>query len=67
MAEGLQQTLHQKYRRILQAAGAEWERRFAGREPSDACVSVRISGWNHALSGMAPNPSGRSPFRSQTA
>ena len=35
--------IEKKYGRLLCAARKEWERRFAGRDPADACVSVRIS------------------------
>ena len=48
MAAGLQKILQKKYSRVLCAAAAEWERRFLGKEPSDACVSVRISARRHA-------------------
>jgi hypothetical protein len=41
---GLRKALDGKYGRILQAARREWERSFARQDPSDACVSVRISG-----------------------
>ncbi len=34
--------LRQKQNEILTRARQTWERRFAGREPSDACVRVRI-------------------------
>jgi hypothetical protein len=32
-----------KYGALISAARKEWEARFAGRDPADACVSVRIS------------------------
>jgi hypothetical protein len=38
----LQYALDQNYRQILERARNEWERKFAGSDPSDACVSVRI-------------------------
>ena len=41
---GLRSALDRNYSRILRAAGDEWQRRFAGKDPSDACVSVHISG-----------------------
>ena len=40
---GLRGALDQSYSRVLKAASDEWQRRFGGREPSDSCVSVRIS------------------------
>ena len=44
LAADLRRSLNANYGRIFGQAGAQWERRFAGREPSDACVRVRISG-----------------------
>ena len=41
---GLRSALDRSYGRVIRAASAEWDRRFAGKDPSDACVSVRISG-----------------------
>jgi hypothetical protein len=38
-------TLDKKYQQVLRGAEARWERDFAGKDPSDACVSVRISGF----------------------
>jgi hypothetical protein len=38
----LQYALDQNYRQILEKARSEFERKFAGPDPSDACVSVRI-------------------------
>ena len=43
LIEGLQQTLHANHARLLEAAKQEWESRFAGPDPSDACVTVRIT------------------------
>src|SRR5438876_7221545 len=43
MSEGLKWAIDNSYRRLLDAARHEWEQRFAGPNPSDACVSVRIS------------------------
>jgi hypothetical protein len=42
-AATLRTALDQKYNQVRRTAQAEWERKFAGKEPSDACVSVRIS------------------------
>ena len=39
----LQNALDQDYARIREWASNAWERRFTGKDPSDACVSVRIS------------------------
>ncbi|MGI9088706.1 MAG: hypothetical protein ACR2HH_13360 [Chthoniobacterales bacterium] len=44
ITEGLRQIFGHNRGRILGTAGRSWEQIFAGREPSDACVRVRISG-----------------------
>jgi hypothetical protein len=44
LAIGLRSALDRSYGRIIRAASAEWDRRFAGKDPSDACVSVKITG-----------------------
>jgi hypothetical protein len=44
LAAGLRKALDGTYGRIFRAAGREWDRSFAGSDPSDQCVSVRISG-----------------------
>jgi hypothetical protein len=36
------QTIGLAYQKLLALARIEWERRFAGKDPSDACASVRI-------------------------
>jgi hypothetical protein len=40
---GLRHALDVNYARVLAAAATRWEQHFAGKDPSDACVSVRIS------------------------
>ncbi|HKP03236.1 MAG TPA: hypothetical protein VJU77_07690 [Chthoniobacterales bacterium] len=40
---GLKQALDVNYARVLGAAKDQWERCFEGNDPSDACVSVRIT------------------------
>ena len=40
---GLRQALEINYARVLATAQTRWERNFAGNDPSDACVNVRIS------------------------
>ena len=37
-------TLENKHGRLISDARKEWECRFAGSDPSDACVAVRING-----------------------
>jgi hypothetical protein len=39
---GVRQALDLNYTRMLGVAKREWERRYPGKDPSDACVSVRI-------------------------
>jgi hypothetical protein len=41
--DGLRHALDLGYARLREAAKNEWERNFAGKDPSDACVSVRIT------------------------
>ena len=40
---GLRHALDVNYTRVLEAAKERWERHFEGADPSDACVSVRIT------------------------
>ena len=40
---GLRHALDVNYARVLDAARSQWERCFEGNDPSDACVSVRIT------------------------
>lgn len=40
--EGLRRALDQSYAQLREKALAEWQRRYAGRDPSDDCVRVRI-------------------------
>ncbi len=44
LISALRNALDGKYGRLVQAARREWERSFRGPDPSDACVSVRITG-----------------------
>jgi hypothetical protein len=43
LTEGLQRAIDNNYRRMREIARREWESRFAGDDPSDACVTVRLS------------------------
>jgi hypothetical protein len=43
MIDGLRQALDLNYARLLASAQQQWEHHFAGKDPSDACVSVRVS------------------------
>jgi hypothetical protein len=40
---GLRQALALNHTRMLDVAKNYWERKYAGKDPSDACVSVRIT------------------------
>jgi hypothetical protein len=40
---GLRHALDVNYARVLEAGRSQWERCFEGNDPSDACVSVRIT------------------------
>jgi hypothetical protein len=40
---GLRQALEMNYARVLATAQTQWEQNFAGKDPSDACVTVRIN------------------------
>jgi|GEM_PF-1469133 len=43
LIDGLRQGLEINYSRLLETAKRQWENNFAGKDPSDACVSVRVS------------------------
>ena len=43
LVAGLQQTLERNHQKILAAALSDWEQKYAGRDPSDACASVHIA------------------------
>ena len=40
---GLRHALDVNYARVLETARDQWDRYFAGNDPSDACVTVRIT------------------------
>ena len=40
--QGLQWALDKSYAQLRERAQAEWQRRCADRDPSDACVCVRV-------------------------
>jgi hypothetical protein len=39
----LKHAIDNNFQRIVENARHEWQQRFAGKEPGDSCVSVRIS------------------------
>jgi hypothetical protein len=54
MIEGLQRALDNNFQRLRETARREWETRFAGNDPSDACVTVRINAMPHARLSVLP-------------
>ena len=54
IAEGFQRALEKNFQRLRENAQREWESRFAGTDPSDACVSVRISAAHDARLSVLP-------------
>ena len=60
LAEELRQSLNSNCGRLFVNARNLWEREFAGREPSDACVRVRISGY--ALESFRSSPNEYASF-----
>jgi len=50
---GLKHVLDLNYVRVLDSARQQWERNFAGKDPSDACVSVRITSGEGQKSSLA--------------
>ena len=54
---GLRHALDMNYARVLASARTHWERNFEGNDPSDACVSVRISS-GKPLAGILKKPAG---------
>ena len=54
---GLRHALDMNYARVLASARTHWERNFEGKDPSDACVSVRISS-GKPLAGILKKPAG---------
>ncbi|HWM26332.1 MAG TPA: hypothetical protein VNP98_16065 [Chthoniobacterales bacterium] len=39
----MRQSVKINYPRLFETAQKHWERQFAGKDPSDACVSVRVT------------------------
>jgi hypothetical protein len=54
MLGGLRHALDFRYRRLCEAARADWERLFGSKDPADACISVRVT----ALPSTATRGSG---------
>ena len=54
---GLRHALDVSYTRVLEAARERWEQHFEGNDPSDACVSVRITSGKPSA-GVIRKPAG---------
>lgn len=54
---GLRHALDVNYARVLDGARTQWERYFEGNDPSDACVSVRITSGKPSA-GVIKKPAG---------
>jgi hypothetical protein len=55
---GLRHALDLQYRRLCQAARADWERLFGSKDPADACVSVHVAVDSIATQSTAIRDSG---------
>jgi hypothetical protein len=64
LISGLKHALDMNYARVMEIARNEWEHTFAGKDPSDACVSVRISSGDPQKSAVACGGILRKPSRS---
>ena len=58
---GLERALDKSYARMRERARAAWERHHAGKDPSDACVSVRVTPGTEPANSTPPR---KSPLRS---
>jgi hypothetical protein len=69
LVEELQRVIDRNFRRLLETARNNWERNFAGKDPSDACVSVRTHSAETAIKTRAVPSSGflkgRKPSRAK--
>ncbi len=43
LTQKVRQSLKINYPKLFETAKKHWERNYAGKDPSDACVSVRVS------------------------
>jgi hypothetical protein len=57
LISGLRHALDMNYARVLATARTQWERNFEGKDPSDACVSVRITS-GKPMAGILKKPAG---------
>jgi hypothetical protein len=54
MLAGLERALDNHFERLRENARAQWKKHFAEADPSDACVTVRISTASGAQLGSVP-------------
>ena len=54
---GLRHALDVNYARVLDGARTQWERYFEANDPSNACVTVRITS-GKPLAGLLKKPAG---------
>jgi hypothetical protein len=52
LIDALRQALDSNYCRLLETAKHHWERNCAGKDPSDACVSVRVTSGDSERSSL---------------
>jgi hypothetical protein len=57
LISGLRNALDMNYARVLASARTQWEQNFEGTDPSDACVSVRITS-GKPCAGILKKPAG---------
>ena len=67
IVEGLRHALDKNFRRSLESAKKDWERLFNGNDPSDACVSVRVSKAPEKKALSQPRAGFLTPPKSQPA
>src|SRR5947209_406875 len=63
---GLRHAVDSRHRRFVQLARADWERLFGGKDPADACVSVRVAAKPIAIQTSAVRGSGFLKSRRQS-
>lgn len=52
LIDALRQALDSNYSRLRETAQQQWERNFSGKDPSDACVSVRVTSGDSQRSSL---------------
>ena len=54
LLSGFERALDNSFKRVRENARRQWESRFAGPDPSDDCVNVRINATAHARLSAGP-------------